>query len=56
MYKDVCKRISAFMPDSMPDCDDSGMADDCLGRTGNGKHLSERRRGTGGSARARPRL
>ncbi len=31
--------------DSMPDCDDGGMADDCLGRTGNGKHLSERRQG-----------
>ena len=27
--------------DSMPDCDDGGMADDCLGRTGNGKHLSD---------------
>ena len=44
MYKDVCKRISAFMLTVCPDCDDGGMADDCLGRTGNGKHLSERRR------------
>ena len=50
MYKDVCKKISAFM---LTVCLIVTMVEwpttVCLGRTGNGKHLSERRRGTGGS-------